>query len=149
MYVYQLARVPYDYYFYTVKYREYNHCLHFYTNTYSNFSDSLRIFHFITNQGTIHFGILLIRIPTPYFQYLRNMRLQVIDYNFNDLTIIIAGTFEFSSTTVDAVVLIYFKPQIINIVKNLNLRTRNLWFYIYRNVTITKISIIIYAKLFE
>lgn len=118
--------MPHDYYFYTVKYREYNHFLFIYTNIFSNFSDSLRIFHFITNQGTIHFGILLIRIPTPYFQYLRNMRLQVIDYNFNDLTIIIAGIFEFSTKTVDAVVLIYFKPQRINIVKNSNFRTRNL-----------------------
>lgn len=126
MYVYQLARVPYDYYFYTVKYREYNHCLHFYTNTYSNFSDSLRIFHFITDQGTIHFGILLIRIPTPYFQYFRNMRNASDRLQLNDLTNIIAGTFEFSTTTIDAVVLIYLKPQTINIVKNSNLRTRNL-----------------------
>lgn len=126
MYVYQLARVPYDYYFYTVKYREYNHCLHFYTNTYSNFSDSLRIFHFITDQGTFHFGILLIRIPTPYFQYLRNMRNASDRLQLNDLTNIIAGTFEFSTTTIDAVVLIYLKPQTINIVKNSNLRTRNL-----------------------
>lgn len=33
MYVYQLARVPHDYYFYTVKYREYNHCLFIFTQT--------------------------------------------------------------------------------------------------------------------